>query len=80
MAVCTRGSLRGGHANHWERGGGRAEDGQYARLEAHGFYWTASESDAGHAWFYNFGRGPLLLNRHRGGGKQSAFSVRCVSD
>src|SRR5215213_9275242 len=24
-------------------GGGRAPDGQYARLEAHGFYWTASE-------------------------------------
>jgi len=27
-------------------GGGRSEDGQYARLEAHGFYWTSSESDA----------------------------------
>ena len=27
-------------------GGGRSDDGQYTRLEAHGFYWTASESDA----------------------------------
>ena len=25
------------------RGGGRAEDGRYARLEGHGLYWTASE-------------------------------------
>ncbi len=32
---------------------------QYARLEAHGFYWTASESDPGRAWFYNFGQGSL---------------------
>ena len=38
-------------------GGGRAGDGQYARLEAHGFYWTASESDPASGWFYNFGRG-----------------------
>jgi uncharacterized protein (TIGR02145 family) len=28
-------------------GGGRSPDGQYARLEAHGFYWTASQADAG---------------------------------
>ena len=28
-------------------GGGRSEDGQYARLKAHGFYWTASEIDPG---------------------------------
>jgi hypothetical protein len=25
-------------------GGGRSDDGTYARVEAHGFYWTASES------------------------------------
>jgi len=37
--------------------GGRSDDGQYARLEAHGFYWTASESDPAIGWFYNFGRG-----------------------
>ena len=31
-------------------GGGRnADDGQYARLEAHGFYWSASEGDPGGA-------------------------------
>lgn len=62
-------------------GGGRnADDGQYARLEAHGFYWTASESDPGSAWFYNFGRGGLALHRQRGGEKQMAVSVRCVRD
>lgn len=60
-------------------GGGRAPDtGEYARLEAHGFYWTASESDSGSAWFYNFGRGGRSLYRHSDGEKLRAFSVRCV--
>jgi uncharacterized protein (TIGR02145 family) len=61
-------------------GGGRSADGQYARLEAHGFYWTASESDPARAWFYNFGHGGLSLNRHNDGEKQRAFSVRCVRE
>jgi len=61
-------------------GGGRSDDGQYARLEAHGFYWTASESDPDSAWFYNFGKGGLSLNRHSDGEKQGAFSVRCVRE
>jgi uncharacterized protein (TIGR02145 family) len=61
-------------------GGGRSDDGQYARLEAHGFYWTASESGPASAWLYNFGRGGLILNRHSDGDKQRAFSVRCVRD
>jgi uncharacterized protein (TIGR02145 family) len=61
-------------------GGGRSGDGQYARLEADGFYWTASESDQASGWFYNFGRGGQALHRQSGGGKQRAFSVRCVRD
>lgn len=61
-------------------GGGRAEDGQYARLEAHGFYWTASESKPGSAYFYNFGRGGQALHRQSEGEKERAFSVRCVRD
>ena len=62
-------------------GGGRVSDDEgYARLEAHGFYWTASESGAASAWFYNFGKGGLSLNRHRNGNKQMAISVRCVRD
>jgi uncharacterized protein (TIGR02145 family) len=60
-------------------GGRRDDDGQYARLNAHGFYWTASESDSVGAWFYNFGQG-LFLNRHSGGEKQRALSARCVRD
>jgi uncharacterized protein (TIGR02145 family) len=59
-------------------GGGRSDDGQYARLEAHGFYWTASESDPASGWFYNFGRGGQALHRQSGGEKQRAFSVRCI--
>jgi uncharacterized protein (TIGR02145 family) len=61
-------------------GGGRSGDGQYARLEAHGFYWTTSESDQASGWFYNFGRGGQALHRQSGGEKQRAFSVRCVRD
>jgi len=59
-------------------GGGRSPDGQYTRLDAHGFYWTASESDASTAWFYNFGKGMSALNRHSDGEKRRAFSVRCI--
>ena len=65
--------------NAW-LGGGRSHDGQYARLEAHGFYWTASESDPASAWFYDFGRGGQALHRQTGGKKQMALSVRGVSE
>jgi uncharacterized protein (TIGR02145 family) len=64
-------------------GGNREEEGgQYARLDAHGFYWTASETEGNpaKAWFYNFGRGGQSLNRHREGDKRMAISVRCVKD
>jgi uncharacterized protein (TIGR02145 family) len=61
-------------------GGGRSDDGQYARLEAHGFYWTASETDPASGWYYNFGRGGQALHRQSGGEKQRAFSVRCVRE
>jgi uncharacterized protein (TIGR02145 family) len=61
-------------------GGNRSLNGQYERLEAHGFYWTASESDAANAWFYNFGKGGQALNRHGDGEKWGAFSVRCIRE
>ena len=53
---------------------------QYARLEAHGFYWTASEIDSANGWYYNFGQGGLALHRQNGGEKPRAFSVRCVRE
>ena len=61
-------------------GGGRSSDGQYACLDAHGFYWTASEDGPAGAWFYNFGQGGLALHRQSGGEKPAAFSVRCVME
>lgn len=61
-------------------GGGRSHDGEYARLEAHGFYWTATENDAVNAVFYNFAKGKLALHRQSSGEKERAFSVRCVRD
>jgi uncharacterized protein (TIGR02145 family) len=59
-------------------GGSRMSGGQYERLKAHGLYWTASENGPATAWFYNFGQ--LGLNRHSGGDKQMAISVRCVRE
>jgi uncharacterized protein (TIGR02145 family) len=60
-------------------GGGRAAgNGQYDDLEAHGFYWTASEIDRATAWFYNFGRGGPGFYRQSEGEKPMALSVRCV--
>jgi uncharacterized protein (TIGR02145 family) len=61
-------------------GGGRAMDGGFARADVHGFYWTATETGAGTAWFYNFGRGMQALNRHESGEKARGFAVRCVTD
>ena len=61
-------------------GGGRSTNGEYARLEAHGFYWTASESSSTHAWLYNLGKNGQILNRHENGEKQDAFAVRCVRE
>jgi len=59
-------------------GGNRdAGDGKYYRMDAHGFYWTATEIDSVNAWFYNFGKGGKILNRHEGE-KNGAISVRCV--
>jgi uncharacterized protein (TIGR02145 family) len=61
-------------------GGNRDADGQYARLEAHGLYWTASESDPAGAWLYNLGKNGQILNRHSGANKQMAVSVRCIRE
>jgi hypothetical protein len=55
-------------------------DGNYERLEAHGVYWTASESDSITAPFYNFGKGSQALYRQPQGEKKRAMSVRCVRE
>jgi uncharacterized protein (TIGR02145 family) len=59
-------------------GGNRSPDGQYARSEAHGFYWSASENDRASAPFYNFGKGGQALYRQNEGEKEMAISVRCI--
>ncbi len=61
-------------------GGGRSPDGTYGRGDAHGFYWTASESGPSTAVFYNFGKGSRGLYRQPAGPRDSAFAVRCVKD
>ncbi|GHN02255.1 hypothetical protein WSM22_37440 [Cytophagales bacterium WSM2-2] len=58
-------------------GGNREANGAYERLEAHGFYWSSTEHDSTEAWFYNFAKGPTLLNHHTGD-KKRAVSVRCI--
>jgi len=61
-------------------GGGRGPDGQYARGDAHGFYWTATENGNTAAWFYNFAKGSQALYQQPDGEKERAFSVRCVKN
>jgi len=62
-------------------GGGRADkSGEYQRIDAHGFYWSSTESGPEHAWFYNFGKNGQSFGRHEDGEKLRAFSVRCVQD
>jgi uncharacterized protein (TIGR02145 family) len=60
--------------------GGNRSEGKYARLEAHGFYWTASSNDSSTAPFYNFGKNSGALYRQPEGEKQMAISVRCIRD
>ena len=43
--------------------GGREADGKYARLNAHGFYWTATANDSKTTWFMNVGKGSQSLYR-----------------
>lgn len=61
-------------------GGRRDADGNYSRVDAHGFYWTATQSDSANAWLYNFGKNGKILNHHQDGQKQMAISVRCIKD
>jgi uncharacterized protein (TIGR02145 family) len=60
-------------------GGNRQPNGNYERLDAHGFYWTSTEYDSAEAWFYNFGKESALLNHHLGSKKRSV-SVRCIHE
>ena len=61
-------------------GGSREPNGNFARLDDHGFYWTVTEDDSGQVWFYNFAKRVLFLNRHEGGEKAMACSVRCIKE
>lgn len=73
--------LRGGSSGfNAVLSGGRAADGRYDDLKAHGFYWSASQSSPTGAWFYNFGRGSTGFYRQDDGEEQMALAVRCVSE
>src|SRR5262245_14268431 len=60
--------------------GGNRSNGQYARLKAHGFYWTASHNELGSAPYYNFAQGGQALHRQAEGEKQMAISVNCIRE
>jgi len=72
--------LRGGYSGFNAVLGGNRSAGQYARLEAHGFYWTASDNDSTSAPYYNFGDNGGALHRQPDGEKSMAISVRCIRD
>jgi uncharacterized protein (TIGR02145 family) len=59
-------------------GGGRNPDGTYARMDAHGFYWTATDNINNSAWYFNFAKGSQAFFLQTDGEKVRAFSVRCV--
>lgn len=59
-------------------GGARRISGEYARGQAHGFYWTATETDSSMAWFANFAKGSQSLYIQKDGEKLMAISARCV--
>ena len=64
-------------------GGGRTNpSGEYERIDAHGFYWSATETetDPVRVWIYNFGKNGQSVGRHENGEKLWALSVRCVKD
>jgi uncharacterized protein (TIGR02145 family) len=62
-------------------GGGRTgTNGEYERLEAHGLYWSSTESGPDRVWIYNFGKGGQSVGRHENGQKLWAISVRCVRE
>ena len=60
-------------------GGARFPDG-YSSREAHGFFWSATETDTATAWFYNFGKNGKIMNGHEDGERGTAISVRCIRD
>jgi len=70
--------LHGGDSEFNALLGGSRFSGNYTRLEAHGFYWTATEKDTLTAWFYNFAKGSQNLYRQENGKKSRALSVRCI--
>jgi uncharacterized protein (TIGR02145 family) len=62
-------------------GGGRSDkSGEFERIEAHGFYWTATETGPDRAWLYNFGKNGQSVGRHPDMEKLRAVSVRCVKE
>lgn len=52
--------------------------GKYARLNAHGFYWTSTEIDTKTAWVFNFGAGGKALHCQDGMEKHEGGSARCI--
>ncbi|MFT3935974.1 MAG: FISUMP domain-containing protein [Chitinophagaceae bacterium] len=59
-------------------GGNRDQKGKYARINAHGFYWTITEDINNTAWYANFAKGSQALFMQDGGEKDGGISVRCV--
>jgi len=61
-------------------GGGRNPAGDYARIDAHGFYWTSTASNSANAWIYNFGANMRIVNRHDDSEKVREVAVRCFME
>lgn len=78
--IAFRELLAGGQSNLEMLLGGGRQDRKYARMEAHGFYWSTTEESQTTARFLNLGKGSGAAYDQDGGDKTSAYSVRCVAD
>lgn len=59
---------------------GGSSNGEFWRVDAHGFYWTNTSVNDTTAWFINFGKGRPALFLQNDGAKYEALAVRCVKD
>jgi uncharacterized protein (TIGR02145 family) len=60
-------------------GGERIDDGSFNYLGSDGYWWTATESDASFAWYWNVGTGYANVGEYSFH-KNNGFSVRCLLD
>ena len=60
--------------------GGNSWSGSFSPVGNNGYWWSATEADAAHAWTRHLYYSNATVSRGNGGDKLNGFSVRCVQD